>query len=113
MKRLRRASIILLTILGAVALLLVASHRRAFRVEREVLKPCLSPAKSYDRIERIRVLDSWSLMLPHWTITYREISTDVDDDTASITVDLFGRVVDWRSKDVALMLVEKGYRDDY
>lgn len=107
--RFARACLILLTGLVVMALLLFASHRQALLVEREVLKPSLSTARSYNRLERLNALDPWTSLLPHWTITYFEAPADRRYDSPSITVNLFGRVVDWRSKEVAILLTEKGY----
>ncbi|MEZ5329679.1 MAG: hypothetical protein R3F19_31920 [Verrucomicrobiales bacterium] len=112
-KRFLKALLILLTLLGAVALLLIASHGKALRVEREVLKPILSTAMSYERVERLGAFDPWTSILPYWTITYSEVPIDVGFDTPSISVNLFGQVVDWRSKEVAMKLAENGYTDDY
>ncbi len=68
---------------------------------------------SYNRVVRFGVFDSGVSMLPHWTVAYHEIPTDKDYDTPAIIVNLFGQVADWRSKEVGMMLVGKGYRDSY
>ncbi|MBK1829035.1 hypothetical protein [Haloferula rosea] len=112
-KLLLRGVVILVALAGVLALLLITSHKKALRVEREALTPCLSSAMHYDRIERLSALDPWTSLFPHWTITHSERPTQMHYETPSITVDIFGRVVDWRSKEVLMMLVEKGYKDDY
>ena len=99
--------------LGCFAVLATVSYRKALQVEKEALKPCLSSSMNYNRVVRFGAFNPFGSMLPHWTITYFETPTNISYDTPSITVNLFGQVVDWRSKEVWMMLLEKGYRDDY
>ena len=66
----------------------------------------------YNRSIRFGALDPFVAFLPHWTITYAETPTDIDYETPSITVYLFGQV-DGVTKEVASALVEKGYRASY
>jgi hypothetical protein len=104
---------VLMLVAGCFAVLVVVSYRRALHVEKDVLKPCLSTSMNYKRAVSFGAFNPFGSMLPHWTITYYETPTDIRYDTPSITVNLFGQVSDWRSKEVAMMLFTKGYRDQY
>jgi hypothetical protein len=112
-KRLRTILKALLVSASCIAVLALTSYRKALRVEDDVLKECLSPSISYNRVVRFGALNPFSSILPHWTITYVETPTSISYDTPSITVNLLGQVADWRSKEVLGALVEKGYRDSY
>ena len=109
----RRLTIIGISMLGGFAVLAIVSYRKALQVESDVLKPCLFSSMNYKRVVRFRAFNPFGSMLPHWTITYFETPTKIGYDTPSITVNLLGQVADWRSKEVAMMLFEKGYRDHY
>ena len=98
---------------GCLSVLAFTSYRKALRVEDDVLRPCLSPSMNYERVVRFGALNPFGSILPHWKITYFETPTSIAYDTPSITVNLFGQVADWGSKEVLGGLVEKGYRDNY
>ena len=112
-KRLNTILKAFLVLAACLTVLAFTSYKKALRVEDDVLRQCLSPSISYNRMIRFGALDPFSSMLPHWTITYCETPTSIGYDTPSITVNLFGQVADWRSKEVLETLVEKGYRDNY
>jgi len=111
-KKLLVVSGILLAASLVLAVLIIVSHTKAVQVDGAVLKPCLSSSIHYTRRVQFGVLDPFSSLFPHWTIAYDEIPTNVNSDTPSITVNLFGQI-DCQSKEVAGMLVQKGYRDKY
>jgi hypothetical protein len=88
----------------------VFSYRRALRIEADAVKPSLSPSLRYERVIRFHVYDPWTSLVPHWTIEYFEKPTIIDYESPSVSIDLFGRVVDGRSKEVWAGLIERGYR---
>lgn len=103
---------IIVLLVVCTGLLSVFSYRKALRVETDALIPCLSPSMKYSRSIRLGAFNPFVAILPHWTITYAETPTNNDYATPSITVHLFGQV-DSASKEVAMALFEKGYRDSY
>lgn len=104
-------------LLGATpvcGLLLVGfSYSRAISVDNVVLKPCLDAGRHYERTIRLQALDPWTSILPQWTIGYSERPRDIRYDSPSVSISLFGRVLECRLKEVAMTLVTKGYRKSY
>lgn len=114
MKRKRKAlTISAVSLLVLFVVLIITSYQKALKVDNDVLKECLSSSRNYNRSIQFNLADLWISPLPHWTIYYAEVPTDVNYHNPSISVNLFGRIVDWRSKEVAMILVEKGYKDEY
>lgn len=103
---------ILLIGLACLTVLIAASYRKALRIETEVLLPSLTSTMSYQRTIRFGMLNPFVSILPHWTIHYFEEPTDIGYQSPSITVNCFGQI-SGSSKEVAGLLVEKGYRDSY
>jgi hypothetical protein len=111
-KKLRVVSGILLATLVVLAVLIKVSHTKAIQIEDAVLKPCLSTSIHYSRRVQFGAFDPFRSLFPHCTIAYDEIPVNTNSDTPTITVNLFGQI-DCQSKEVAELLVQKGYRDKY
>ena len=112
-KRLATTKRVSMVLAVCVSLLAFTSYRKALRVEDDALRPCLSSAISYKRVVRFGALNPFGSIFPHWKITYFESPTSIGHESPSITVNLFGQVADWGSKEVLGSLVEKGYRESY
>jgi hypothetical protein len=109
-RRLIQVSAVILAVLTMAGALSVLSYRSAIRIEADVVKPSLSPSLRYERVIRFKACDPWTSLVPDWTIAHFEKPTVIDYESPSVSIDLFGRVVDWRSKEVGMGLVENGYR---
>ena len=105
-------SIFLIATVSIVTILSLVSYNKALKIDDQILKPCLSSERKYDRKIGFKFFDPWVSILPHWEISYHEKPTDVHYMNPSITVYILGEV-DGNSKEVLIKLVEKGYRSQY
>ena len=60
---------------------------------------------------RLEILNPTGCRIPRWSITYSEVPSEISYESPMIAVNIFGRVADWRSKEVRMELVAKGFAD--
>jgi hypothetical protein len=98
---------------AVLACLVGYSYYQAREIEDAVLIPCLSKEMKYERRCHLQISDPWVSYLPHWTIRYSEVPTDISYSSPSISVGLTGAVIDWSSKEVRMQMVDAGYANSY
>jgi len=91
------------TLVVALAALSYYSYRRLLEFEHMFMPEFTTLSTNHERRVLFHVFDLWEgTLLPHWTVTYHEEPvTDTEYIDPSITVDLFGRILDGSSKEVS------------
>lgn len=103
-----RIILVLAVISCCIGLGLTYSYRKIRIMEAEVISHKPTPAEA-TRTMRLGMLDPSFSLLPYWQIYYAESPTNIHSDSVSLSVNIFGRVVDGSSKEVGIELESRGY----
>lgn len=88
--------------LVAFGALSLVSYRRLLAFENRFMPEFATLPTHHERRVSFHVIELWAATwIPHWTVTYHEQPVrDTEYIDPSLTVDLFGRIVDSASKEV-------------
>jgi hypothetical protein len=97
------------TFLLGIGALLWGSHNQLVRIEKEVIRPENLAGRIHVRSIHFTLLNPLVTMLPYWTVRYSETPTEIHYISPSVSVNMFGSVVEWAGKEVGFSLESKGY----